>query len=75
MKRTGQDYNVLFIIVYCDSRYFGCSCRLPLRTALRRKREHFASILFIIQKTYEEKFPKMAKMTKNSFKSPKMAKK
>jgi hypothetical protein len=28
------------IIVYCDSRYLGCSCRLPLRTALRRKRKN-----------------------------------
>jgi hypothetical protein len=26
-----------------------------------KEKEHFASILFTFQKTYEEKFPKMAK--------------
>jgi hypothetical protein len=44
---------------------WGSSCRLPLLRALRRKRKkHFTSILLTFQKTYEEKFPKMAKMTK-----------
>jgi hypothetical protein len=29
-----------------------------------KEKEHFASILFTFQKTYEEKFPKMAKNDK-----------
>jgi hypothetical protein len=37
----------------------GCLCRERLG-----ERENFISILFTFQKTYEEKFPKMAKMTK-----------
>jgi hypothetical protein len=39
------------------------------------EKEYFTSILFTFQKIYEEKFPKMAKMTNNTLKSPKIHRK
>jgi hypothetical protein len=36
-----------------------------------KEKEHFASVLFTFQKTYEEKFRKRPKMTRNTLKSPK----
>jgi hypothetical protein len=43
-----------------------------VESAYEKEKKHFHCILFTFQKTYEEKFPKMAKMTKNTFKSPKI---
>jgi uncharacterized protein YjaZ len=40
-----------------------CICRLPLCRALRRKRKNISLPYYShFKKTYEEKFPKMAKM-------------
>jgi hypothetical protein len=64
------------------------SCRLPLQRQETEK-EHFICILFTLLKTYkeeckfwgfhgddyEEKFPEMAKMTKNTLKSSKVYRK
>jgi hypothetical protein len=36
----------------------------------KEKEEHFTSILFTFQKLYEEIFPKMDKITKNTLMSP-----
>jgi hypothetical protein len=49
----------------------GCSCRLLLyRQEKEKEKEHFTLILFTFPKTYEEKFPKIAQMTKNTLKIP-----
>jgi hypothetical protein len=46
--------------------YLGYSCRLPLYRALRRNRKNtlLTNYSFTFQKTYEEKFPQTAKITK-----------
>jgi hypothetical protein len=63
-KTNGKDGTGLqLIIAYCGNRYLGCSCRLPLWKQ-EKKNEHFTCILFTFLKTYEEKFPKTAKVTK-----------
>jgi hypothetical protein len=44
-----------------------------VESAKEKEKERFISILFTFQKTYEEKFPKMAKMTKKyTLKGPKV---
>jgi hypothetical protein len=42
----------------------GCSCRLLLRAALRRKRKNTLLPYYSQFRKHEEKFPKIAKMTK-----------
>jgi hypothetical protein len=49
------------IIAYCGSRYLGCSCRLPLLRALRRKIKSTLLSYYSHFRKNEQKFPKMAK--------------
>jgi hypothetical protein len=46
-----------------------------VESAWEKEKEPLTSILFTVQKTYEDKFPKLAKMTKNTLKSPKIYRK
>jgi hypothetical protein len=46
-----------------------------IETAWEKEKEHITCVLFRVQKTYEEKFPKMAKMTKKSLKVQKYTEK
>jgi hypothetical protein len=58
-ERKRQDYNVVLYTVVSStwSAAAGCLCREHLG-----EREHFTPILFTVQKTYEGKYPKMAKI-------------
>jgi hypothetical protein len=67
----GQDYNVLLstVVTGTSGAAAGCLCR----ERLGERKNTF--ILVTFQKTYEEKFPKMAKMTNSTVKSPKIYRK
>jgi hypothetical protein len=67
-ERTGQDYNVLLCTVVAGT--LGAVAGCLYRRAFSRKRKNTLLPYYSHFRKHEEKFPKMANMTKNTLKSP-----